>query len=397
MTQASGDILSRAAAPRPFDVSQAMRWVRQTHGKSALRQFAEILPLLRRPNLLQTKDYYLNGLFRPEFDSAIRQTYVSQAGSHELNLGLSPVHALSCHGLAVNRILVGVLLERLGVRTPPLRAWFPGEPGLPGVRSLRTAADIAAWLSDPCSLPCVGKPAFGSHGIGTATFLEVVDDRRRIRLGDGREVAIDAVCARIAHDFPQGYIFQPLLRQRPEVEALNGPAVGVLRVVTLRGSAGPEVLYTVLRMSPAGAMPDGAANGWTNAVALVDPGSGRILRAQDMGRMAPAALESAPATGRSLTGAVLPDVAETVALTCALHRHFPTHGVLGFDVALTVDGPCVTGIDTRPCHTVFQRAADRGILNPDFLPLIEEACGISRRLAPGKADRPGSMRGAHDA
>jgi hypothetical protein len=397
MTEASGDILSKAAAPRPFDVNNAMRWVRQTHGKSALRQFAEILPLLRRPNLLQPKDYYLNGLFRPEFDSAIRRTYVSHAGSHELNLRLSPVHALSYHGLTFNKILAGALLERLGVRTPPLRAWFPGEPGLPGARPLRTVADLAEWLSDPGSLPCFGKPVFSSNSIGAAAFLEISDDRRQIRLGDGREVAIDAVCAQIARDFPRGYIFQPLLRQRPEVEALNGPAVGALRVVTLRVSAGPEVLYTVLKMPPAGAMFDGAANRRTNAMALVDPGSGLILRAQDMGRMAPAALEAAPATGQDLAGVVLPDVAEAVALACELHRHFPTHGVLGFDVALTVDGPCVTEVNTRPYHTIFQRAADRGMLNPDFLPRIEEACGISRRLAPDKAERLGSMTGAHDA
>jgi hypothetical protein len=396
MTQASGDILSKAPAPRRFDIVKAMRWVRQTHGKGALRQFAEILPLTRRPNLLQPKDYYLNGLFRPDFDAARRRSYVSHDGSHALNLRLSPVHALSYHGLTLNKVLMGALLERLGVPTPPLLALFPASPGLRGVRPLGTAAEIAAWLSDPASLPCFGKPVFSSNSVGAASFLEASDDGTRVRLGDGREVAVSDVAAEIARDFPRGYMFQPLLRQRPEVEALNGPAVGVLRVVTLRASAGPEVLYTALKMPPAGAMFDGAANERPNAMALVDPGSGRILRAQDMGRMAPAALEAAPATGQSLAGAVLPDVAQATGLARELHRHFPTHGVLGFDIALTVDGPCVNEVNTRPFHTVYQRAADRGILNPDFVPRIEEACAISRRLAPKRAGRVGRLTGSAD-
>lgn len=394
MTKASGDILSKAMGPRPFDIARAMRWVRQTHGKSALRQFAEILPLMRRPTLLKPQDYFLNGLFRPDFDAARRRSYVSHAGSQLLNLRLSPVHAQSYHGLTLNKVLMGGLLERLGVPTPPLLALFPGAARMPGARALGTAGDIVAFLSDPASLPCFGKPVFSSNSIGAASFLGLAEDRRRIRLGDGREVAIDALAAEIVRDFPRGYMFQPLLRQLPEVEALNGSAVGTLRVVTLRLSSGPEVLYTALKMPPHGAMYDGAANDRPNGMALVDPGSGRILRAQDMGRMAPAALETAPATGRSLAGAVLPDVAQATRIACEIHRHFRTHGVLGFDVALTVDGPCVNEVNTRPFHTVFQRAADRGILNPDFLPRIEEACAISRQLAPEAPGRVGRLIGS---
>lgn len=389
----TGTILTTKPAPRNLDIAQSLRWVRATYSIGAARQAFEIAALAYSRQRLGPKDYFLQGLFRREIGPAERASYVSDISSEALNFRLAPRSRFSQHDLLRNKVLTGLLLDRLGLPTPPILALHGAHYAVPGLRQLADPAAIAGFLGDGANLPCFGKPVVASSGVGGAAVLGAEDAGRQLRLGDGRIVATADLATEIARHFPKGYLFQPLIRQHPDIEAYNGPAVGVLRLVTLRGEAGPEPLYGVLRMPPKGAMSDGVI-GRPNAHALIDIDSGRALRAQDIARFCTTELTHSLATGKPISDLRLPDLPEAIRVALAAHGALPAHGVLGFDIALGRDGPLINEINTLTSHGIYQRAADRGVLNPDFRPRIEAAIALSRAWAdaPGRRRRFGFAR-----
>jgi hypothetical protein len=372
-------ILKTVPAPRDLDIAQAMAWVRQTYGKGRIRQFAEIAGLVLSRQKALPKDYYFYGLFRPEIGPEQRRAYVFNRSGRALNGRLSPRHPGSLSNLLHDKALLGLLLERAGLPVMPILAIHGQHLKVPAVRHLGDAAAIAAFLGDVANLPCFGKPIRGSLGLGAVGVASGEDGGRRLTLTDGRIVDAAALAEEIARTYPDGYMFQPLIRQHPVLEACNGTAVGMLRVVTLRLAEAPRLLYAVQRLPPDGAMSDGAT-GHPNTMALVDPATGRIVRAQALTRMATSPATHSPARGVPLDTLVVPFVDRAVAVALDAHRLFPASGILGFDIAIRPDGPVINEINGSPFHHIYQRPADRGLLNPDFKPMIDEAIAVSAEM-----------------
>ncbi|WP_343080779.1 sugar-transfer associated ATP-grasp domain-containing protein [Ostreiculturibacter nitratireducens] len=392
MARAQETILKTSNVPKQVKLAHALAWAKATYGKGRYRQLAEMAALTLGAQKLEPKDYFIYGLFRPSISAGERHSYVSMASGEALNSRLSPRCNAGQHGLFFNKLLTGLTLEKAGFPVLEPLAVFSRQFRVPSVPMLTSSEEIANFLRRDGILPCFGKALDGSLGIGGASFLSVSADGVMVTLGDGREVSIKALSEEIVLHFPRGYLFQPLIRQHPVVEALNGPAVGMFRTVTLRTKDGIGLLYSALKMPAKGLMIDAAVGAASNAMALVDPATGAILRAQDLSRLSTSVLENSLATGASLAGAVLPHVREAVKLSIAAHEAFPGHGILGFDIALAKDGPILNEINSNPHHHVYQRAADRGLLNPEFLPRLKSAEEESRRIAEDVGGLPSQRR-----
>lgn len=234
-------VLGTVPAPREFGIARAMLRVRQTRGKGRLRQFAEIAGLILSPQKALPKDYCFHGLFRPGIGPAGRKADVFDRSGRALNNRLSPRHAGSLSTLPHDRALVGLLLERAGLAVMPILALRGRHLGIPAVRHPADAAAVAGFLRDAANLPCFGKPVHGSPGLGAVGVASAEDGGRHLIPTDGRRVGTEALAGEIARLYPDGSIFQPLIRQRPVLEACNGPAVGMLRVATLRLRDGPAI------------------------------------------------------------------------------------------------------------------------------------------------------------
>lgn len=373
-------ILKSAAMGGHVNVAKAMAWAAATHGKGRYRQIGEIAAMVLGRQKFKPEEYYVYGLFRQDFDAERRRSYVSKASGEALNRRLSPPGPLNHAGIIDDKLLTAAVLHSAGFPVPPTKALFSTRMSWPGTEMLHDATGIGVWLGGEGNLPAFGKPVGASIGIGGASFLAVSDGSRTVVLGDGRQVAVADLTAEIAAHYPQGYMFQPILRQHPEVEALIGTTVGMLRLVTLRGPGGPELLYVALNLPGANTMTDANA-GSPNAKGLVDPATGRILRVQDVSRLCSHVSEIAPSTGKKALGVTLPWVSEAVSLACAIHAMFPGHGILSYDMAMTPEGPVVSEINVNPHHSAYQLSADRGLLNADFRPRIEAALSESRRMA----------------
>jgi hypothetical protein len=385
MTAAEAAILPLAAAPRDLDLVRAMRWVAARDGMHPQRQPLRIARLVLPPHRMLPKKCHSSDLFRRRLPAGTARGYVSDRTTGVFNLLLQPLLGERHHALLKDRLPVGLLRDRAGPRTTPIRAAHAAARRVRALEHLSDAAAIAAFRSDPANLPVFGKPVHGTLGIGGVLVREA-GPGGRLTLGDGRDVAAAELAAEIVRHFGHGYLFQPVLRQHAQAEALTGPAVGMLRVCTIRTAAGPEVLYVVQRPPP-GSISDGAVQRRPNAQALVDPATRRILRAQDLAQMASFALDRSLATGAPLVGHVLPFVAEACAQAVSRQALIRGHGILGMDVALNVDGPAVNEIYGNPDHMLCQRAADRGLCHRDLAPPLA-AAEAERRVREERYARP---------
>ena len=363
-------VFKTAKVAKPLNLGVAIAQVAARYHKGGFRQAVEVAGLAIGPGRIDPTYYYQAALFRPDLSPAQKRAHVVGLSNDRQNSTLSPFKT-GLHGFFNDKLLTGHVLHAAGFPVLQPLAYYSARGGAPAVRSLTSAAAIVGFLKSDGALPCYGKPVDGSLAVGGASFLAISTDGASVQLGDGTEVALTEVAAQIEQYFPKGYLFQPLIRLHADVAAFCGAAVGSLRVVTLWGDGMPEVLYTVIKLPAKGAMMDASVGALNNGYALLDPDTGALIRAQASNQMNDTPLLVAPATGMALTGVVVPFVAQAAELCREAHRLFPTHGILGFDLAVVPDGLIINEINANPFHYVYQRSADRGLRSPDFAPRLD--------------------------
>lgn len=364
-----------------FDVARIMPWVARNYGVSQTRQLAEMARLAIPPYRMTPDEYVRYALFRPDLTMEDKRRFLSERAGVALNIRLSPPQA-RMSAIAAFKHRSRWYIGGAGLPMPEIRAIFLPEGPAGNLHHLPDAAAIADWLRSEGAVPCFGKPVDGTYSIGGAAIVGVEDGGKTLRLGNDTTIGTEEFAASVIANFRSGYLFQPILRMHPVLAPYCGTAAGSMRVVTLWSAGGPEVLYTGFKLPPLGGMVDGPTKGHPSAFGVVDPASGLLLRSQYNNRMNLEAVTHAPATGLPLEGLVLPDMAAALALACAAHRLFPTHGIFGADVILTDTGPVLNEMNISPTHSIYQRGADRALMNPDFAPRLQEAERlVTERLA----------------
>jgi glutathione synthase/RimK-type ligase-like ATP-grasp enzyme len=275
----------------------------------------------------------------------------------------------------MDKLATNARLEAAGLPVAQELARFHPETG-----TLKSAAEITAFLLDPDNTPLFGKPVHARSTLGVAAVEQSVGDGR-VMLGDGRIVRAADLADEIAEHYREGYVFQELLRASDAMRPLSGPVVPTLRVATLMLGGEPVPLYALLRLPAVGAMADDGSAG-ENARAFLDLKTGAVVRAQNMSRVCGEDLHHAPVTGLAFKGQAVPQWDEVLRLSVEVHRQFPRHTFVGSDIALSSRGLVVNEANAQPHHMSYQMVSGRGILNAGFRPLFRQALAEKGITAP---------------
>lgn len=368
-----------------FDVPRQMHWVARRLGVSRGRQLAQMAALAVGPGRLKPDDYIRYALFRPGLTGAERRAFLSIPASAALNQRL----VLPGQGMAaitVDKLATAGRLTAAGLPCTPSHAVFSPGPAPTGLRHLPDAAALARYLAHEAPLPLFGKPLKGTFGIGTVAITArdggTAQGDVGLVLADGRVFGATAFATAVARHFPDGWLIQPRLSMHPAMAAFCGDALGTLRVVTLWADAAPEILYVMQKFpGHARAISDNSSFVHPNAMALIDPATGRAVRGQLNSESNYSALLASPATGAPLADLRVPMLDRALELALDSHRQFRGQAILGLDILITPEGPIVGEVNASPVHTLYQRPADRGLMNPDFAPRFRAAlarCRASR-------------------
>lgn len=148
---------------------------------------------------------------------------------------------------------------------------------------------------------------------------------------------------------------------------LNLGALATARILTARNEQGEiEATHAVFRMAQRpGAQVDNIHAG--GIAAAVDLATGRLGRATDLGVSVNSAWHAThPVTGAPIEGRILPHWPEALRLVKRAHDRIGDRVVVGWDVAVLDDGPCLIEGNGKPDVDLMQRPHRTGLGNSRF-------------------------------
>ncbi|MEO0499452.1 MAG: sugar-transfer associated ATP-grasp domain-containing protein [Pseudomonadota bacterium] len=141
-------------------------------------------------------------------------------------------------------------------------------------------------------------------------------------------------------------LFQARLYDHPDLMAASGRrSLQSLRIATYRGEGQPaRLLFGYLKMVAGDNVIDNFQKGMTgNFVAVPDQDSGQIIvgRRRRPGSVGIIDIERHPETGQPLKDIRIPLWREAIATCAAAHELMPGLDAIGWDIAVTADGPSI--------------------------------------------------------
>lgn len=364
-----------------FDIAQALTRAARETGWSPIKTGMDLIGRMLGKQRLKADEYFIQGAWTG--DKAARAAYVGSMANHRLNRSLIAVGADDQTQLMADKYLSGLVLQANGFPVPELKAVYAAAKMFGPTRTLGSVSELAGWMEEQGQLPAFAKPVDGTMALGSVPLGAAGPGQVDI----GAKVVEAAALAReVARLYPRGWLIQEQLRQPAEIEALIGPGIGTVRVVTLWEAEGPQVMYSVWRHPAPGTWVDAAIFGKPNVGCALDAG-GAVTTAQ-LGDLftGHAITHSLVNPERPLIGYQLPHWPEIVEICCSAHRLFPGHALIGWDIAVTGRGPVISEVNSNPLHMSYQRAYRRGFVHADHRARLDQARRLMlKRCKGGKA------------
>lgn len=222
--------------------------------------------------------------------------------------------------------------------------------GLPHPETVAVLVDgRLAKAADPRGRELIAKPADGEGGDG----LQVLG-----RFADGADLAARLPAGLRARR--GATVIQPRIAVHAALAELALNALPTVRVVTILNEAGaPEVVGGTLRFAadPEACVDNMKAGGLIAPVDLASGVLGPACKGYGGGDHA-----RHPVTGATITGRVLPQWPAIRALCVRAHATaFDDYALVGWDIAMTPEGPMLIEGNGKPSLLLMQRAARHGL------------------------------------
>ncbi len=374
-------LLAAPKDPRP-PASAIMVAVARTHGLSPISQMRQMFSLRYGPGKIALPEYYSTGLFDPAIPPQDKRRYVGRIGSWEINDKANPASLTGARVFVADKVMYTALLRQLGLPTTHTQAVAAKTRLFGSIPALSSPAELHKFLTGDARFPLFGKPCEGIGSVGSVLLTGIIDGQ--IVMGNGRRTDLAAFCAEVFADYPEGFIFQTALIQHDDLTAVAGPAVGTMRVVTVRDQDQPRVLYTVWKIPSPDAMSD---NFWQagSMIAQVDD-KGRVGRCRVGTGLEGRYIETHPVSGARFDTVQVPHWDAIGQVARDAHALFPEFGIIGWDMAVTPEGPAIIEANDNPFHALWQLPNGRGIRNDDFVAAFEGAAEKSQAMLSAKIE-----------
>ena len=304
-----------------------------------------------------------------------RRTVVGQRRTCELLIQLNYRH--EWFAVVSDKIASAEYLAVHGLPTLATRAIYGSHLPRAGRTLLKNRAALRGYLAGDCTYPLFGKPVDGMQSLGSIAIRRYVADQDCAELTNGSLIPLDTLLDDIERNYGAGYIFQDLVRPHDDLVRLAGQGVGTVRFLTLLSEDGPIVFRSCWKVPVGG---NHADNYWRsgNALAKLDPVTGRVERVVSGAGFDLSCLTHHPDTGAGLVGACIPDWDAMNAMVLGAAGLMRTVPMIGWDVAATAGGPVIVEMNATPDHMLPQLAESRGTLDNEFWRIFEHHRGRAK-------------------
>jgi len=218
------------------------------------------------------------------------------------------------------------------------RAAQAGLPVIPVLAEFdRGTISVKASPSDHPSADLFSKFAARWYGEGACAWRRCADGSYAD--DQGAHLTLDELYAKLsALSLEYPLILQPRVTNHPELRALSGNGLSTVRAVTVRDTRGRIELTLACFRMPVGALlaDNFAAGGLAAPITLHD---GRLGLAVFKSRSG--VFDAHPESGAAILGRRLPHWSEVKELAVAAHAEFKTLPSIGWDIAISEDGPVI--------------------------------------------------------
>jgi hypothetical protein len=214
------------------------------------------------------------------------------------------------------------------------------------------------------------KPLHGKGGRGAERWIWTGE---RFRFSPNPDLTAAELRAHILRQSrKQPLIIQPRLVNHASLDDLNCGALATARVLTCLDPAGePHVIGVALRMAlRTSSVVDNFHGG--GIASTIDVDTGELGPATNLGKSGMGWLDSHPATGARIAGRKLDWWPEMKALALDAHRAFSDRLFIGWDIAMTPDGPVIIEANGSPDLNILQRCGRRGLADSPFAAFLAD-------------------------
>lgn len=333
--------------------------------KSKAKQFIEIIQMLLYLQLTP-EEYYLYKFHKKDVD---RQYMFNYINNYQKLHYLRPVLNSAEWGfLFQNKLIFNSYYKSHGFPVTNIYGFYDHNAGYTkSGNPLRNADDLKELLLHIKPQTLVAKPVGGCEGRGVIVINKVLYDKKDIGFVDGanREISFHDLVSHLNNNsfnrIYSGYVLEEKVLQHDLASSLNATSLNTLRVVTLlKKNYEVDIHIAVIRV--------GRAGSWTNNVAQggyfvkIDPLTGRldgdIVRKDLIYGNQKVNYEHKI----DLNGLVIPFWDEIVKLCCKAAKVSPFCRDLGWDIAITANGPVF--VEGSHVHDLFVQQICHGFLKP---------------------------------
>jgi len=336
---------------------------------SPLSIMRDYISLAFGPGKISFSDYARLRLFDREFwDAEDRRNIVGKQRGAMICHNINYRH--DWWALVENKIATCSFLSAYGIPTTPILAVYC-ENFRTGVTHVVTdGSQLRDVLVNRSNYPMFGKPTEEQQSLGSIGLQDYLGDCDNVQTCDGRLFPLGEFIEQLRTHYASGYIFQKLISPHTAIRSVCGDRVATVRVITLADGPNPRVFRACWKI-PAGQ--NMADNYWRkgNLLAQVDIAQGQVLRALSGVGLDLVECTSHPDSNAPMMGFRIPhwqSVLDTAIEAARLLRHVP---LVGWDIAVTDEGPVIIEMNQQPDFDLPQLADARGILEPEFVNFIE--------------------------
>lgn len=298
--------------------------------------------------------YYMYGLFLAER----RTSAVDYFHNQELNSVAKALNRRPDNSILHDKIRFARFCTDRGLSTVPVLTVFEDRQVTGG--EVTTAAALP-------TVDLFAKPTDAGQGRGVRAWRCLGPDR--YQAGDGQEQTAEQVFATLLNE-SRSYLLQRRIQAHPALRRVTTGGLPTVRVITGRQVSGSvDVLFAIFKMPTKQGLADNFAAG--GIACPVNQDDGRLGTAAGKGPIIQR-LTHHPDTGHPITGVTLPHWQQARQLCITAHEQLSDFVFLGWDVALTEDGPTLVECNAFFCTQLIQKGMDRPLGGSSFNDLCLE-------------------------
>jgi len=365
----------------------------RNHGISPWRIVREQVALKRKTGL-RPDEYYMFGLDDPAIPFEEKLAYISDEG-RKMWYVMTPRRY---HCIYRNKLIFKHVFGSMGFPVAKLYALYDPLSGhtVEGA-PLRTAEDIAGWMEACDADEVVFKPVESAEGRMVFVMAgRKPGDRRAFLHVDGEEYSPERIVrelndpAALAVAYPdtpvqRTFLVEERLHPHPEIAALTGSGtlccVRLVTLVTLSGAV--EIIATYFKVQPAAMSADNSEDTRDTLFATFDSETGRLGAGYFYYRHDPTPYTRHPNGGQEFLGRELPHWREAVALAKRAAAAFPLARTIGWDIAMTDNGPYLIEGNAAWGVRSVQFVWRRGLATPRFMEVYRHQQALYGKEASG--------------